>query len=815
MKSVLILSLSALVIAGTSCRSEGVGDPPSNFRGDASGPAKDATPNNVNDTGTNSTPDAGFNNLPDTGGNTPRDTGFNNPGDTGANNPADTGTNTPADTGTNTPADTGTNLPNDGGTNTPDTGMPPTGFDPAARAGDLARAICMRQTRCAPARYQFDNSDETACIAEQTAELNALYNAMNAAIGAGTVTYNSATFNGCVNAYNTADCARGLDEGVCNFFEGNQTVGDPCGFNQECGAANYCQRASLGSCGMCAARAVSTEDCSATPCAPGFACAQVQGQGGPVQICVPDTADENAACGTVGDGFCRGELDCVVNGMTASCVRPATLGNMCSPNGQGAPTCDLLNNTICDAMSTTCIAVSWNAPNQACSPTGPQLCTIEGICNQQGTCDAAPGAGQACNNGRCAPGNFCDGMTCQARLQAGASCTSAAQCESPLDCFGPVNQQTCGLLMWPQCTTPAPDAGVPDTGTPDTGAVGMDAGTPPGDAGMPVDSGVPPAAFDPATRANTFGTAICDFFTRCEPARLAFAGQTAQQCAADQATELTADFSAFAAAITAGRVSFDEMQYTACIAALGNVDCDLGVDADECNFLVGVRGAGDACQLSAECAPGLYCSADGVAVCGMCQPEATLGNSCANDPCVDGAACAQTGAGTLVCVNGQADEGNQCGTVATGFCRGNLQCVEDLFGFATCERPAGPGGQCATDGQNVADCNILVNQACIAGICQAVNWVGPGTSCAGTNACDINGLCEPTSQVCLARPTANQACGANGICADGHFCDGQLCRAQFGQGVTCTAGAQCSGTLDCAGPTGQRSCEQPSWMTCP
>ena len=790
----------------------------------------------LEDSGTNTGP------RKDTGTGTPIDAGTQQNGDTGVNPPADTGVNTPADTGVNTPADTGVigppadtgvigppadsgmivigndagnNTGNDAGNNTgndagntmtADTGVAMGGFNPANLGATLAQAICQHRTRCEPARHDYLTQSEMQCIGEQTTEITAFLSAMVDPVNAGATTFDQAIFNSCINAYQNADCELGLDQGACRYLLGSKGMNEGCGFHQECSMGLYCQRPALGSCGACASRAAVGESCiGSASCGEDARCLEVQNGN---FVCVRVTVGEGQACGTVGTGLCRGELQCVTNGMTATCMRPAASGAACTPNGQGGPGCNILNNLGC--IGGNCTPVTWNGPGVACTP--PAFCNVNASCDSGNmTCQQLPGAGTACLDGRCATGTYCDGMMCQARQMAGAACENSGQCAPPLECLGAPGAQVCAQLVWPQCGNPGADAGV----STDAGNAPADAGMANPDAGVVgMDAGGGGNTFTPATHANQIAGAVCGFTQRCEPARLLFGAQTQAQCATEQETNFASQFAAIGDAITAGRISFTQSEFDTCMMALANADCDVGVAPGACDFFSGTRGQGQGCQLTGECGAGLFCAAQGVAICGACEPRAAMGTSCANAPCGDGAGCVEVGQpGNFLCVPVTANVNDPCGTLPTGLCRGELQCIADPFGSLTCQRPAQTGQQCSTQGQTPPNCSILQNNGCISGTCQVLSWNTPGAVCGGSNACDITGTCDTTNSTCVARPPAGAPC-VNNSCAPGAYCDNNQCRAEITNGNACTASAQCVDPLLCVGATGSRTCGALAFTLC-
>jgi len=92
--------------------------------------------------------------------------------------------------------------------------------------------------------------------------------------------------------------------------------------------------------------------------------------------------------------------------------------------------------------------------------------------------------------------------------------------------------------------------------------------------------------------------------------------------------------------------------------------------------------------------------------------------------------------------------------------------------------------------------------------CMDSAWVGlvaDGSQCFGTFECSsTNSVCAP-NQMCTARPTAGQPCGAV-ACADGHFCQAGTCRLQLDEGQPCSSEIQCLDELFCDFAAAPSSC---------
>ena len=102
-------------------------------------------------------------------------------------------------------------------------------------------------------------------------------------------------------------------------------------------------------------------------------------------------------------------------------------------------------NQLC--ANGTCQANAWSGPTGSCAP--PSLCDNRSICDGTAqTCTELPGAGQPCNQDRCAPDHYCQAGTCAAQLPAGQSCPQPDACGPGLFCN---SSGTCGPLEYAVC----------------------------------------------------------------------------------------------------------------------------------------------------------------------------------------------------------------------------------------------------------------------------------------------------------------------------------------------------------------------------
>lgn len=335
-------------------------------------------------------------------------------------------------------------------------------------------------------------------------------------------------------------------------------------------------------------------------------------------------------------------------------------------------------------------------------------------------------------------------------------------------------------------------------------------------AGPIVDGGTLPPSddFDPATLSSALAEAICNYRDACEPVFAGYAGATHASCVAETTARVRAQYDALVPLIPARRVAFDQDGFDACVASFTGAiaDCDLGVDARACDAIfLGVTPVGAPCSADPECGSAGTCVPDTTGGCTTCRRRAQLGESCEDTTCVSGASCLAAGAAGTLCVATTVALGATCGTIETGLCRGQLQCVgETTF---TCARPAAPGEVCDETGV-MATCGIYQGQACDAGgHCVALTFgdtgtpcgeAGPATLCKETHYCDSGlGSCQPL-------PGDGVAC-RDGACTPGAYCDGAgTCRTEKASGATCGADLECGEPLYCIGGT----CGALAYETC-
>jgi hypothetical protein len=351
-----------------------------------------------------------------------------------------------------------------------------------------------------------------------------------------------------------------------------------------------------------------------------------------------------------------------------------------------------------------------------------------------------------------------------------------------------------GCACDPRCMA-NPDGGVV---TPDSGPV------------TPFDGGVVTGdTFNAQQRAAAYAAAICAHRQTCEPVFTTYIPQNQQQCEQETTAAVLSAWSAYVPLITAGRMAFSASGFTQCIQSYtnGSADCAVGPDPAACdNIFVGNRAEGAPCSASPECSNS-WCALTTIGACGVCTAYAQAGDDCSQNVCAPGTDCLELNDGSQLCIPNTAGLNQPCGEIATGLCRGHLQCVGPEMGPFACTRPAAQGQACDTTGA-AADCDIYANSACGAnGTCGALNVAGPGTMCgmsAPTTLCNSTSRCDTATSQCVALPVGGGMCNATVSCARGFFCQPNApgaaqgtCNAELATGTMCQASGQCAGNDYC------------------
>ena len=242
--------------------------------------------------------------------------------------------------------------------------------------------------------------------------------------------------------------------------------------------------------------------------------------------------------------------------------------------------------------------------------------------------------------------------------------------------------------------------------------------------------------------------------------------------------------------ITAGLITYNETQGTACANASQALTCPDLVSADgvttpaACDTaLVGTVNTGGNCYSSANCKTG-YCTWDYIAsaACpGTCQAFVQLGGNCSIAPCADGLACDRS-LGTPVC-KAESPVGGACP------CQSSLWCDTAGGGAGVCKAALALGASCTLTSDH---CNVLTKCAGTpAATCQS--YVGLGASCTGgtdpfDSLCGFGYVCDAGTSKCVSWPKAGESCATIFICINA-YCDSlatsPTCKAYLADGATC------------------------------
>jgi len=247
------------------------------------------------------------------------------------------------------------------------------------------------------------------------------------------------------------------------------------------------------------------------------------------------------------------------------------------------------------------------------------------------------------------------------------------------------------------------------------------------------------------------------------------------------AAELTAQFScsSLAAAVAAGRVVYDPMEASACLAGYPILSCtDLLVGPPVCAApLGGTVANGGTCLADGDCKGASYCSGvgNGNASCqGKCAPFIAAGQSClSTEECATGYTCGGI-PGSLTCISDRhplANIGASCGAVA----------------------PTMPSIECAPG----LSCHLATF------VCATTVEEG-GVCTAGEGLCETFTYCDSSSHTCKSDPGEGGVCGSAPSgelmrCLPGLYCKLPTDTSPTGTCATLGAGgAACTGDFECA-----------------
>ncbi len=258
------------------------------------------------------------------------------------------------------------------------------------------------------------------------------------------------------------------------------------------------------------------------------------------------------------------------------------------------------------------------------------------------------------------------------------------------------------------------------------------------------------------------------------------------------------------AAVTAGSVTFNASQASACVSAVKMLTCppesaSVVASFSACGMaLGGTVMAGGSCRLDVECAGDSFCSglyAKDAPCAGTCKTKVAKGQPCgAGDECVAGYECSGTGT--------------------------NLTCVT-----TTSLKTAAVGDTCGYDATTKVLTECSTGLACNAKTLKCVTPVAIGAACTpGASECETFAYCDPTQTKCLAYPGLGGDCGAEEgedliECAAPYYCQLASTMSTYAAGKCAAAqqdtGAPCRADVDCAsgrcdvGDAGKGACLAP------
>jgi hypothetical protein len=280
--------------------------------------------------------------------------------------------------------------------------------------------------------------------------------------------------------------------------------------------------------------------------------------------------------------------------------------------------------------------------------------------------------------------------------------------------------------------------------------------------------------------ARAFINEIFDAGVVCFPTFLAEAEPVFLE--AQALAQIEAAVQTFERQIADPDVEFSRAAYDRCLEVARDRDCELlqGNESPCSSVFVGRLGDGDVCAENVQCGLGLSCVQERDA-CGVCRTIAIVGESCAENNCVEGALC---------------DEDTQ-------LCRTQPESLVFAVG-SECSGAQGCGGLA-----NGLVCVVQPNEQL--GVCEAVSVVDEGAECElglGANLYCRNSstthLCVtdpdgPGALVCSKRPGVGEPCNGVGACdsTQAVCADGECVGEGGAPGDACTNGFGCRSESIC------------------
>jgi hypothetical protein len=579
----------------------------------------------------------------------------------------------------------------------------------------------------------------------------------------------------------------------------------PCGNTGNCNGAGACEQGGTGvSCGL-----PSCSGSTATPvshCTGGGACATPT-----TSPCSPYVCGASACKTTcAGDGDCvppftcqgaAGAQSCALkkNGLACAslgqCISGNCIDGVCcgSPGCGPCMACNLSGNGTCAA-----VAAGTPAPATYCTDQGQASCGQTGKCDGTGLCQKYPD-NTSCSTATCAANTstLIQAGTCQS-----GTCVKPPHDCSPYDCNGvSACLTTCGS---------------------DTDCSGNTYCTGVGGSCVPTKAAGQPCAGDDQCGTHFCTDGVCCGMRACPSCKACNIAGDGSCAPVPAGTPAPSTFCAPQAVATCGTNGLCDgsggcQKYpdnTTCSSAVcastatltlpGQCKSGSCVTAPKaCAPYVCASGAcGGSCTTDAQCATGTYCSGGScvanIVNGGACDPAAPT--HCAFGNCVDGVCCNAPCAGACVSCALPGLVGT-CTKVGAG--------VADPRNVCTDQHPASCGTNGACDGnggcQSYAPSTMCSSATCPMGTAQ---FTMAGT-CATGSCAGATGTC-PGNFMCGSAGSCLTACGGNGDCVPGTYCNGAACVPQKTMGASCTDTSQCSAGTFCVDNVccGSKACPQ-------